>query len=391
MKVIHATTVPQTLEFLRGQCAYFTRRGAQVVLISSPGPRLQSFAQSEGVPAIAVKMSREISPVADALALLSIVRLLRRMRPDIVHAHTPKAGLLFTAAARLAGVPVCVYQIHGLRFLTTTGARRLLLKAAERLSSTLAHSVIGVSHSVIALARAEKVLPRGKGTVLGSGSVNGVDSEHFSPALAREMSTAFAAEMGISAGDPVIGFVGRIVVDKGIVELATAWWRIREEFPRVRLLIVGAPDDTDSIPPQVLRDLEADPRAHLIGEADDVRPYYGLMTVLALPSYREGFGQVLLEAAACGVASVASDIHGIRDAVIDGVTGRLVPVRDTAALGTELSILISDTEQRERFASAARQRVVADFLPSELWSATWDHDSALLDARKGPRPRKTRG
>lgn len=390
MKVIHATTVPQTLEFLRGQCAYFTRRGAQVVLISSPGPRLQPFARSEGVRAIAVKMSREISPVADALALLSIVRLLRRMRPDIVHAHTPKAGLLFTAAARLAGVPVCVYQIHGLRFLTTTGARRLLLKAAERLSSTLAHSVLGVSPSVIALARAEKVLPRDKGTVLGSGSVNGVDSEHFSPTLAREMSSAFAAEMGISPEDPVIGFVGRIVVDKGIVELATAWWSIREECPRARLLIVGAPDDTDSIPSQVLRDLEVDPRVHLIGETDDVRPYYGLMTVLALPSYREGFGQVLLEAAACGVASVASDIHGIRDAVIDGVTGRLVPVRDATALRTELSILLSNTEQRERIAAAARQRVVADFLPAELWSATWDHDSALLEARRERRPRKTK-
>lgn len=391
MKVIHATTVPQTLAFLSGQCEYFTRRGAEVVLISSPGPRLQTFAQSEGVPAIAVPMSREIRPLADALALLSIVRLLRRLRPDVVHAHTPKAGLLFTVAARMAGVPVCVYQIHGLRFLTTMGARRVLLKAAERLTSTLAHSVLGVSASVLALARAEKVLPRGKGIVLGSGSVNGVDSEHFSPTLARTMATGAAEEMGIAPGDPVIGFVGRIVIDKGIVELAAAWSQIRRESPRARLLIVGAHDDTDPIPSQVRRALEEDPRVHLIGETDDVRPYYGLMTVLALPSYREGFGQVLLEANACRVASVASDIPGIRDAVIDGVTGRLVPVRDAAALTSALSVLIGDTEQRERLASAARQRVVADFLPSELWSATWDHDNELLGARRGSRLRNTKG
>jgi glycosyltransferase involved in cell wall biosynthesis len=361
MKLLHATTVPTTLNFLRSQPAHLAAHGIEVTLLSSPGAELESIAAEEGARALSVPMHRGFSVGADLRTLRQLVGVLRREAPDVVHTHTPKAGLLVTLAARLAGVPLCIYQIHGLRFLTTSGLQRRILKATERISTAAAHRVLCVSPSVLALAEEEHVIRRGKGAVLGAGTINGVDLRAFDPDPLQEAAAAAREELGIPAEAPVVGFVGRLAADKGLAELAAAWGRARREQPDAHLLLIGDPEETDPVAPDVMAALEADARVHLAGHRADVRPYLAAMSVLALPSYREGFPQTLLEGSAMGVPTVGSDVPGVRDAVQDGVTGLLVPVRDPGALAEALLGLLRDPRRRSALGAAGRRWARASF------------------------------
>ncbi|WP_114853295.1 glycosyltransferase family 4 protein [Brachybacterium sp. YJGR34] len=361
MKLLHATTVPSTLNFLRTQPAHLAAHGIEVVVLSSPGEELERFAATEEVRAIAVPMHRGFSVRADLATLRRLVTILRRERPDILHAHTPKAGLLVTLAGRLAGVPLCIYQIHGLRFLTTHGLQRRILKLTERVSTASAHRVLCVSPSVLALAEEEHVIARGKGAVLGSGTINGVDLEAFDPAAFGEKGRALRAELGIAPGAPVIGFVGRLAADKGVADLARAWARVRTARPDAHLVLVGSTEENDPVDPGAMSQLEQDPRVHLLGFRGDIRACYAAFSVLVLPSAREGFPQTLLEGSAMRVPVVGSDVPGVRDAVVDGVTGALVPLHDDRALANGLIELLSDPLRLAAMGEAGRQRALREF------------------------------
>lgn len=377
MRILHATTVPQTLSFLHGLCADFESRGAKVFVLSSPGPELDSFARSEGVDSLSVPMSRGISPVADLLAFVRIWRKLRSIRPDIVHAHTPKAGLLVTLAARAARVPIRVYHLHGLRFLTATGIRRQLLVRAERLACANASGVLVVSQSVRRVAITEGLFNASKGLVLGYGTVNGIDTDKFSPAAVGELGPPTRVAWKIPQDAPVLGFIGRIVTDKGIADLAEAWASLRNSLPTARLVIVGPTDETDPVPTHVMNSLSTDDRVILTGAQHDVLPWLGVFDALVLPSHREGFGQVLLEAAACGRATVAYRIPGVQDAVAEDISGRLVPFRDIAALKRACFELLSDHATAVRLGDNGRARVVKQFRPKDLRELTWSYYSEL--------------
>lgn len=361
MKLLHVTTVPSTLRFLEGQSTRLREEGIEVQLLSSPGEELEEIARREGVLSAGVEMSRSISPVLDLVSLVRLVRTLRKIRPDILHAHTPKAGLLATTAGRLTGVPVCIYQIHGLRYTTTTGLRRLLLTSAERVACLLAQQVLSVSPSILETAEYDRIIRPGKGAVIGSGTINGVDVAAFDPAPHLAAASAARSQLGIPAEAPVVGFIGRLVADKGIEELAEAWRTVRERTPRAHLLLVGEAEDGDPVPPGAMQALAEDPTVHFAGQRADVRPLLAAMTVLTLPSYREGFGQTLLEASAMGVATVGSDIPGIRDAIVDGDTGLLVPAKDAGALAACLIKLLEDPDMCTRLGRAGRRRALAEF------------------------------
>ncbi|PWH06148.1 glycosyltransferase family 1 protein [Brachybacterium endophyticum] len=361
MKLLHATTVPSTLRFLEGHAKHLGEEGTQVVLLSSPAAELEEIAASEGARAISVDMKRAISPAADVVALARLVRVLKKERPEILHAHTPKAGLLVTLAGRIARVPVCVYQIHGLRFATATGAQRVLLKTAERVACASAHAVLCVSPSALEYAEAEHIICPGKGRVIGAGTINGVDTAAFDASRFAGTVATTRHELEIPASATVIGFVGRVVRDKGIAELADAWQEIRDIHPDAHLLLVGAPEETDPVDPRVMETLEEDPRVHITGFRADVRPFLASMDVLVLPSYREGFGQTLLEASSMGVATAGSDIPGIRDAVVHDRTGLLFPAHDSRSLARCLDRLLGDARLRAELGAEGRRRVLAEF------------------------------
>ncbi|MBD0320537.1 MAG: glycosyltransferase family 4 protein, partial [Gemmatimonadetes bacterium] len=318
-RLVHVTTVPDSLAFFIGQVGWMKARGIEVHALSSPGPLLDEFGRREGIATHAVEMPRRISPGHDLGAVRRMVRALRGIRPHVVHSHTPKGGLLGMIAARAAGVPVRIYHIRGLPFMTATGRRRALLRWTEKVACGLAHQVLCVSHSIRQVAIDEGLCPPEKIRVLLGGSGNGVDAtgrfspERHGPETRRELR----ARLGIAPGAPVLGFVGRVVRDKGIVELAAAWAALREEYPDAHLLLVGPEEPRDPVPAATLDALRSDPRVHLTGQAD-AGPWYAAMDLLVFPSHREGFPNVPLEAAAMGLPVVATRIPGCTDAVADG-------------------------------------------------------------------------
>lgn len=370
MRLAHVTTIPATLRFFDGQPGYMRERGIDEIAISSPGPELERFARSQGVRCFAVPMERGIAPVRDLAALVRLWALLRRLDPDIVDAHTPKGALLGILAGYLARVPVRIHHLHGLRFVTTHGIRRQVLRATERVTSLFATRVLCVSRSVAALAVEERLAPADKVAVLADGSINGVDASRFHPPSAEERRGAREA-LGIAPDALVVGYVGRRAREKGLVELTSAWRALREEFPALRLLIVGAPEPTDDIPEELATALRDDARVHSFDFDPETPKYYRAMDVLAFPTYREGFGVIALEAAATGLPVVATRIPGCIDAVQDGVTGTLVPPRDARALAGALREYLQRPALRRSHGAAGRERAMSGFEPRRIWAALY--------------------
>ncbi len=391
IRLIHITTVSVSLwAFLRGQAAFMRERGFDMRAVSSPGEYLDMFARHEGVAVHAVEMPRRITPHRDVVAVLRMWAMLRRIGPEIVHAHTPKGGLLGMAAALLARVPVRVYHMHGLPFMTATGTRRRILIASERVSCLLAHRVLCVSPSIRDVAVTERLCNPSKITVLLGGSINGVDANgSYNPdRLGRSRQEALVA-VDIPADALVVGFVGRVVRDKGIAELTEAWATLRDRFPALHLLIVGPLEPQDPVPQHVMQALYDDPRVHLSGEVDDASPYYRAMDMVALPTYREGFPLVPLEAASMRLPIVATRVPGCVDAVVDGVTGTLVPPYDAVALADAIAVYLSDPELRRRHGQAGRERVLREFRQEDIWAAIYQEYARLLRTRGLPVPSPT--
>ena len=388
IRLVHITTVPISLNFFHGQVGYMKLRGIEVHAVSSPGKELGAFGEREGVVVHAVGMPRCITPLRDLVALWRMFSVLRRIRPHLVHAHTPKGGLLGIIGAWLARVPVRFYHIHGMPFMSAASLKQWIMRWTEKISCRFAHQVLCVSRSVRDVAVAERICPPEKIRVLLSGSINGVDaSGRYNPQSLGNGARQQVLEIhGIPRDALVVGFVGRVVRDKGVVELVEAWQILREEFPSLHLLIVGPFEPQDPVPPDVVRVLQRDARIHLTGEVHDMPPVYAAMDVVALPSYREGLGTILLEAAAMGLPVVATRIPGCVDAVVDGVTGTLVPPRDAGALAEASRNYLANPDLRHRHGSAGRERVLRDFRPEAIWDALYREYARLLRDKGLPNP-----
>ena len=386
--LVHITTVPQSLAFMTGQVGYMKARGFEVIGLSSPGELLASFAVREGVLVHAVEMPRRITPWRDVLALLKMARVLYRIHPQIVHGHTPKGGLLGMLSAWIVRTPVRIYHMRGLPFTTATGWRRRLLMWSERISCGLADQVLCVSSSVRQLAVDSRLCRPEKIAVLAQGSGNGVDAaQQFNDSnISSSLREETRRRCNIPQGALVLGFIGRIVRDKGIIELAGAWKELRKEFPDLHLLLVGPHELQDPIPAEIDRTLHGDPRVHFLGEVSNTPPLYAVMDVLALPTYREGFPNVLLEAAGMKVPVVSTQVPGCTDAVQDGVTGMLVPPCDAASLAGALRTYLHDGELRRRHGAAARDRVLREFRPEGIWQAIYEEYLELLEKKRIPVP-----
>jgi len=379
IRLVHVTTLPQSAAtFLQGQLRWLRDRGLQITVISSPGTQLAEFAQQEGVDWASVPLTRVVSPAADLRAIARMSSAFRRIRPQIVHAHTPKAGLVAMVAAQLVGVPVRIYHLHGLRFETSHGWRRQLLLNAERATCSLAHRVLCVSNSVRTAAIQTGLVSSTRAKVLAHGSINGIDIDQFRRSEDYlELRQAVRRRFGIPEDALCLGFVGRLVRDKGIVELHDAWQELRVRFPHLHLLLVGPFEQEDAVPATIRTSLTADPRVHLAGLDWNVRPYYCAMDVFTLPTHREGLGTVLLEAAAMELPIVSSRCTGCVDAV-GPHHARLVEVGDSRALATAIADYLGGSDQRRTAGVLGRKFVTARFQPQRVWQAVWDEYHLLL-------------
>lgn len=379
----HITTIPLTQwAFLRGQNHYMSQRGFEIHTIASPGKRLAEVGRRDGAVTHSIRISRTISPCADIISIIRLLFCLREIKPDIVHLSTPKAALLGAIAAWAARVPIRIFFVRGLITETTRGLRRGVFRLLETLTARLCHQHICVSHSLLAFARSESILTEKQGIVLVNGMSNGIDTGRFDPTItAHNEAVLNTADEDIL----IIGFVGRLARDKGIEELAQSWGLLREEYPHLRLLLVG-PWETE-IANDLSAGLESDSRVWMTGFVDDVIPYYCAMSLFVYPSHgTEGFPNSPMEAAAMGLPVVASRVVGCVDAVQDGVTGALIPPHDPTALTDAIRLYLNNPDLRHRHGQAGRERVLREFRQETIWEALYQEYVCLLRERGLPIP-----
>ena len=358
-KMMIAATIPDTVRLLmRGQIDWLARNGYQIdVCTSSDG--LSGLESAQIVDSIShhykITMAREISLFSDLRALLQWIKLLRKTKPEFLIANTPKASLLSLIAGAICRVPHRVYILRGLRYETSSGLSRTILRLCEVICMRSAHIVVAVSPSLAALAKTEK-LASDKLRVIGKGSSNGVNAQRFQP-LSVEQRKSIRESMGYSDDDFIVGFVGRLTPDKGIETLISAMQRVVAQHPHVRLLAVG-PNEGSEID---------EPWATNLGPQEHPETIYPLFDAFALPTRREGFPNAALEAAACEIPVITSNATGAIDSVEDGVTGLIAYVDDAESFAHAINELVSNRERATLMGQNGRARVLADFTPESIW------------------------
>jgi len=331
----------------------FVEAGWSVHVVSGPGIELER--KTTSVATHPVPMVRDPRPMSDAVALLRWCQLLRQVRPAVVLLGTPKAALLGLLAARVVRVPVKIYLVRGLRLESARGAKAALLWLMERLTVLAADDVLAVSRSLLERCGELRLVGRTPARVIGAGSSHGIDLAQFNPAeFAAERRLESRRALGFGADDFVVGFVGRVRRDKGVPELVEAFQMLRVDRPQ-RLVVLGRLEDT-----QALDRFSTPENTVILEHVDDVRPIMSTFDVLCLPSHREGFPNVVLEAGALGIPSVVTDVTGMADSVIHGETGYVVPRRDVSAIAAALGSLAAE-EERQRMGHNALVRVKQEF------------------------------
>jgi glycosyltransferase involved in cell wall biosynthesis len=333
-KIIRITTVPISLKLLlSGQMKFMKEAGWEVIMVSADGKEINEIVKKEECPHVVIPFTRKITPFHDLVCLWQLYNLIKKEKPDIVHTHTPKAGLLGMLAAKMAGVKTRIHTVAGLPYMVAEKQKKSLLVNIEKLTYSWATQVWPNSPSLKKFIVEEELVGQEKLKVIGFGSSNGIDLEKFNRGILKE-NHLVAATMRIMPGDNdfIILAVGRLVKDKGIEELVTAFLdsKISE---RSKLVLLGSfEQELNPVDEEIVRKIKDHPRIVQIEWTDHVAHYLALADVLVHPSHREGFPNVLLEAGAMQVPIICSDIIGNTDIVTNKKTGLVFPVKNKEVL-----------------------------------------------------------
>jgi len=361
MKIARIATVPFFLyNHLREQIAATAAAGNEVVLISSGGEETQWLKQIPAIRFQQIDIPRKISPLRDLRALWQLFLFFRRERFDIVHSTTPKAGMLCAIAGCFARVPIRLHTFTGQPWVEMRGMIRSVAKAGDRLTARFNTLCYADSFSQRDFIIAEGVCDEKKIRVPGSGSLAGVDLSRFNPEVWAATKQSTLDELKIPAGSKVVTFIGRLTRDKGLAELMEAFGAVLQSGQKCVLLLVG-PEDSDDGSLTSRAAARSDENIRYTGYSAQPERYLAVTDIFCLPSYREGFGNVIIEAAAMGVPSVGTDIVGLRDSIADGETGVLVPPKNAAALADAIMSLLADDGRRRAMGEKARARAIAQF------------------------------
>lgn len=334
-------------------------QGHDVTAICAPGPFVQEI-RDAGVRVETVAMARELDPVRDVKSLAALRRVFRRQRFDVVHTHTPKAGLLGPLAARLAGVPVVLHTIHGLLFHDGTPRwKRRLFWMAERFTAAFSDHLLSQSSEDVDSAVRAGVCPANKISYLG----NGIDVARFSPTVAGTARARLRRSFGFLESDFVVGAVSRLVYEKGCGELLAAAERLTARNAGIKFLIVGPqePDQKDAIPAERIAALGSTGAIVFAGWRADMAACYAAMDSFLLPSHREGIPRACMEAAAMERPVIATDIRGCREVVRHGETGLLVPVKNVDAIVDAVEELGADRARAAVMGVWGRRHILRNF------------------------------
>ncbi len=387
-KLVRVTTVPISLKtLLKGQHRFMSQNGFDVLGVSSSGNALNEVAQNEKIAVYTVEMTRIISPLKDIKSLWSFYKFCKRERPTIVHSHTPKAGIVGMLGAKLAGVPIRLHTVAGLPLMEATGRKRRLLDFVEKLTYSCATKVYPNSKGLYDFILENNFTAEEKLKVIANGSSNGIDTTYFSAqAITQEQIITLKTGLGIHENDFVYVFVGRLVGDKGINELITAFNSplfSRGVEGEAKLLLVG-PFETELDPllPKTISAIESNPNIISVGFQADVRPYFAISDCLVFPSYREGFPNVVLQAGAMGLPSIVTNINGCNEIIEEGINGLIIPPKEIRALQNAMISLLEDKNVYKNLKNNVRQMITSRYEQKLVWEALLSEYQDLLVGSK---------
>ena len=384
--IVIASTVYETLNYFHiDQAKYYAENGFRVELISSINStqkkEIEGKIFSRNINFNEIKMAREISIVEDLMALYKWFKALRTIKPDLIMVGTPKAALLGIFASRVLNIKERVYIVHGIRLEGLSGVKRFFVKIAEKITCRLSTSIQCTSRSVKNKLVDLKLAPDSKLIIIGEGSINGINCDLFKPATELEKRNA-RTFYSLEQEDIIIGFAGRIVLDKGIRELLLTFKKLSVTFKNVSLVIAGDIDKNDRLSQEIISTLQLTNKVYYLGKIEDMTSFYQALDLFCLPSYREGMPTVNLEAGACGLPVVTSDATGCIDSVVSSKTGLVIKTKDENGLESALRKLIIDQTLRVKYGSAAREFILANFIQHKVWENNFNYILSLLNPKK---------
>lgn len=380
-KLIRITTVPLSLSgLLQGQLRFMSQY-FDVLGVASNGKNnlLLKVTELEGIPTQAVEMTRKITPIKDVIAVWNLYKLFKKEKPFIVHSHTPKAGTLAMLAAKLAGVPHRLHTIAGLPLLEATGAKRTLLNTVEKFTYACATKIYPNSYGLETIILDLKFTTKSKLKVIANGSSNGIDTSYFDPEIHTALEkTELRNSLNIAETDFVFVFMGRLVGDKGINELIRAFDTLCATTKNIKLLLVGTYEtELDPLNPEVLDIIHRNTHIITTGWVDEVRPYYAISDALAFPSYREGFPNVVMQAAAMELPCIVTDINGCNEIIKQDETGMIIPVKDDKALYEAMHYVLYNNTLAKDMGIKSRAFIKEHFERKVVWQALLDEYNQL--------------
>jgi len=373
-KVLHIITVSFVINhFFGNQFNYLKKYGNEYYLGCSPSEEFELLSATYGYKKFSVEVTRSIAPIKDLRAIFKIIAFIRRNKIDVIVGHTPKGGMVAMLAGYLTGVRERVYFRHGIIYETSSGLKRLLLKNIDRLSGRLATKVVCVSNDVKAISIEDKLNSASKNIVLGLGTCNGIDVyDKYNPSNYSQIFRAdFKNELGIEQNDIIIGYVGRLVKDKGINELILSWTILTKKFNNLKLLLVGPIEERDPINEDSKRIINDDPNIIYTDFVLDSAPFFSIMDIFILPTYREGFPTVSLEASSMELPILITRATGCSEAIIEGETGFFID-NTVDSIVNGVSAYLADEEIRISHGVNGRRFVVNNFEEKKVWEEIKD-------------------
>ena len=384
--IVIASTVYETLNYFHiDQAKYYAENGFRVELISSINStqkkEIEGKIFSRNINFNEIQMAREISIWKDLMALSKWFKALGTIKPDLIMVGTPKAALLGIFASRVLNIKDRVYIVHGIRLEGLSGVKRFFVRIAEKITCSLSTSILCTSRSVKNRLVDLKLAPDSKLIIVGEGSINGINCNLFKPATElekRDARTFFSLEQE----DIIIGFAGRLVLDKGVRELLLTFKKLNVTFKNVSLVIAGDIEKYDRLSQEIISILQLTNKVYYLGKLENMTSFYHALDLFCLPSYREGMPTVNLEAGACGLPVVTSDATGCIDSVVSSKTGLVTKIKDENGLEYALRKLIIDQTLRVKYGSAAREFVLANFIQHKVWENNFNYILSLLNPKK---------
>jgi glycosyltransferase involved in cell wall biosynthesis len=361
--------------------------GFEVTLASCDDADSRVATQASGATHIAVKIKQGLDPVSDLMAVIRLLRVFRRIRPVIVDAHSSKPGIVAMLAGWMARVPVRIYHNHGMALLSSTGLKRVMLRMVESVSCALATRVLFVAPSNRADAVRIGLCTESKSAVLGPGTISGIQVDDFDPQRNRARGLELRQLAGIPPHSRVCGFVGRIVPHKGVETALQAWRLLPDVVREDSYLCVFGNLGTPRMY-ALLEQATSTPELHVkyLGYSNEMAAWYAAMDLLVQASWHEGWGYNVLEAACSGVPAVGTRISATVDAILDGKTGLLVPVKDPLAMSMAIARLLRDEPLRRRLGQAARERALREFQAEQIRPLLLEEYRSLIKALPGGPP-----